>query len=543
MKYDLSIVLMVRDEDVFLEEFVAYYLVQGVDHFYIFDNKSLNPVEKILSAYRQWCTFILYPEESRGRHCQAFAHFLNKYGKETKWAAFIDIDEFILPKKFGNLKQMLEDKKYKSYDAIGIHWVMFGPNGHEKRPEGLVIDNYLRCQAETHNHIKTILKPSSAQLITPPNPHYFKLLEPRYGRKPKYVDPHGHPITKAINEQGKKTTDVVQICHFWCKSHEDYLKKIARPRANAATMYKNTNQFTDEWKQKWNAREETLLRDKYSKHVKNMIKHFRAFHAYNPQSYLTIMNSNRSLCDQFVDGSKNGLIYPENTLSFLCHLAKTSQHVFQVGFKNIQIPLLLLLADPGVHLTLISTGPILEIQKLAQFFTHRFRRNWENPGTSDPPSSRTTETQTNLLIYHSLSTQTDQTEPPDQIEPSNRTELPNPDDRTEPPDRTKPEPLDRAEFPPDRIQSDWTEQPSEKPDRTEHSEIEKSTYERPQMIFLCEKGVDLDLKSCGACSQCYLIVDATQKELMARYWNPLIQENRLTEIPKTPFPLKVGLLA
>ena len=42
--------------------------------------------------------------------------------------------------------------EYEEWPAVGVNWAMFGTSGHEKKPEGLVIENYLwRCSEPEGN--------------------------------------------------------------------------------------------------------------------------------------------------------------------------------------------------------------------------------------------------------------------------------------------------------------------------------------------------------------------------------------------------------
>ena len=47
MKYFLSLGCIIKDED-YLEEFLLYYRVLGVEHFFIYDNNSTIPISKRL---------------------------------------------------------------------------------------------------------------------------------------------------------------------------------------------------------------------------------------------------------------------------------------------------------------------------------------------------------------------------------------------------------------------------------------------------------------------------------------------------------------
>ena len=59
-KYYLSECLMIKNENQYLHEHIVSDMEAGIDHFYIFDDKSDIPVEKFLSDNHpellQYCT-------------------------------------------------------------------------------------------------------------------------------------------------------------------------------------------------------------------------------------------------------------------------------------------------------------------------------------------------------------------------------------------------------------------------------------------------------------------------------------------------------
>ena len=57
MKYKLSLLCIIKNED-YLEEFIIYHRMLGVEHFYIYDNESSFPVSERLNHYYYLCTAI-----------------------------------------------------------------------------------------------------------------------------------------------------------------------------------------------------------------------------------------------------------------------------------------------------------------------------------------------------------------------------------------------------------------------------------------------------------------------------------------------------
>ena len=49
--YFLVIVCMFRNEDLYLKEWIDFHIVQGVDHFYLYDNENPKSTMKLLEPY------------------------------------------------------------------------------------------------------------------------------------------------------------------------------------------------------------------------------------------------------------------------------------------------------------------------------------------------------------------------------------------------------------------------------------------------------------------------------------------------------------
>ncbi|MEO8305593.1 MAG: glycosyltransferase family 2 protein [Betaproteobacteria bacterium] len=252
-KHFLSLLAPVKDEESYLLEFINYYLIQGVDHFYFYDNDSKIPVVDVIREYRDCCTVLKASGDAV--QVRAYAHFCRHFKQETNWLAIFDIDEFVLPHKHGSLREFLAD--YDHCDGIGINWVMFGDGHHDTRPDGGVIANYLYRAAKQHPCIKSVVK--TRKLVEIGHPHLATLREGSL-----YVDPHGNRIASAYNEN--HTIDVIQLNHYFTKSKAEWNTKLHRKRADTG---KSRAEHTEDhaWvftvNEACNEIRETLIVDRY----------------------------------------------------------------------------------------------------------------------------------------------------------------------------------------------------------------------------------------------------------------------------------------
>ena len=256
-KYYLSLCCIIKNER-YLEEFINYYRILGVEHFYIFDNESFDPISKRLSNfyYDKICTIINYP--GKALQLNAYEECLKKYGHETEWLIVCDGDEFILPKKHFSLRDFLDE--YKDYHAIGINWVMFGTSYYDKIQDGYLIDKYRRCNKLQNSHIKTICKPKyTIQFI---EPHSVILID-----KSKYVDSHKNIINGPFNNN--YTIDIIQINHYHGRSLEENYEKKYRGNADSINISHNVPENIHNLN---NDIIDDLIANKYLDHIINLKK-------------------------------------------------------------------------------------------------------------------------------------------------------------------------------------------------------------------------------------------------------------------------------
>jgi len=218
-KYTISIHMIFKDCSEYLEEWIDFHILSGVEHFYLYNNNSNDEYENVLKKYietgkvtlEQWPSSPAYPE--------ARNHFCKKYGKESKWVAFLDDDEFLFTPIYKSLSRAL--KSYTRNSSVIAHWVMFGSNGHIKKPVGKVIENYLYSEGEINESYKIIAKPILIDYWE--NPHYC-----RFKNNELPVDENLKKLSKYNTIPTPRTANILRINHYASKSLEDGLKKLSR---------------------------------------------------------------------------------------------------------------------------------------------------------------------------------------------------------------------------------------------------------------------------------------------------------------------------
>lgn len=226
-KHYLSACCIVKDEDPFIMEWLTYHSLIGIEHFYIYDNESANPLYEnpLIRKFSEQGKVTVISAAGRAMQIPSYTHCLKKFGPRTRWLAFIDLDEFICPLEGRDLRPFLA--AYEDYAALGLSWKSFSSGGHLSSPHGLVIENYQErfLKEGTRNlHIKSILQPHKNHAVH--TPHSFWPNE-------------GEVAISAVFRPITRGTPVIPICweravvnHYVLKSQEDSQRRIRRGRAD-----------------------------------------------------------------------------------------------------------------------------------------------------------------------------------------------------------------------------------------------------------------------------------------------------------------------
>jgi len=255
-KYYLSLCSIIKDER-YLEEFIIYYNILGVEHFYIYDNESSYSISDRLNKpyFQKLCTILKI--KGQIQQLNAYNDCIQNFGKETKWLIVVDGDEYIVPKKDWSMRDFLN--KYEDAHAIGINWVMYGSSFYDKKQEGLLINNYRYCSNTQNKHIKTVFQPKYVKNFTK-DPHHLNIHNPS-----KYIDAKRNIISGPFNNNF--TIDIIQINHYTGKSKEEQYEKNKRGYPDHLGQYNVPNDNVIHTL--YNDVIDNFIADKYLDHVKS----------------------------------------------------------------------------------------------------------------------------------------------------------------------------------------------------------------------------------------------------------------------------------
>ena len=214
----LSVSCIFRNEAPYLREWVEFHRLVGVDHFFLYDNRSEDDPGAVLAPYVEEGLVTLHDWPEHPGQRSAYDHCVTEHENDSRWIAFIDLDEFLFSPLGAPLPEIVRD--YEDAPGIGVAWILFGTSGHERRPPGLVTENYtLRSAATGNNFLKHIVDPKrTVQCVSP---HAFIFSD---GLS---VDENHVPIRAKSGRTATPSRERLRINHYTTKSEEEWRAKLA----------------------------------------------------------------------------------------------------------------------------------------------------------------------------------------------------------------------------------------------------------------------------------------------------------------------------
>jgi Glycosyltransferase family 92 len=232
-QYELAICTIFQNEAPFLKEWMEFHKLQGVQHFYLYNNSSCDDFHAVLDPYIRngEVTLIEWPYTyADGAHDEwiaiqsgAYRNCLAQHGHETDWLAVIDTDEFLFCPSGIKLTRFL--KGYTKFGGVNVNWLMFGTSHVEDIPPGTLLIELLTCCLDPKDpqnlFFKSIIQPK--HVVGCNRAHYFHYKKGQYAVNAK---------KRRVKQEGSRTKtillDEIRINHYWTRT-ERYLREIKLP--------------------------------------------------------------------------------------------------------------------------------------------------------------------------------------------------------------------------------------------------------------------------------------------------------------------------
>lgn len=220
----IGCVAIVRNEAAHIGEWIAWQFAAGFDSVFLLDNASTDATAEIARAMAPRLDVRVFDFPYRGPDYQfrAYEQMARALADTYEWVAFFDTDEFLRLDEGLDLRTLLAARPEA---AIAVPWAIFGANGHEEKPGGLVIEAFTsrsRADFEPNRHVKSIIRPALMESVI--SPHAFAM-------RGEYADLLGRPV-----QWGRWTGHLAHdpdyaggaLNHYFTRSAAHWREKLAR---------------------------------------------------------------------------------------------------------------------------------------------------------------------------------------------------------------------------------------------------------------------------------------------------------------------------
>lgn len=255
-----TLVATVRNEGIYLLEWIAYHRLLGFERFVFFSNDNTDGTGVILDAlaaggavehYDNSLAAVeavdLAPAIRQNPQLRAYTRALDVTSvRSSNWVMFLDIDEFINIGPNSDISTFCA--KFPTADSISFPWRAFGSSGFSNLSvDDLVTERFITCSEtdfDGNGYVKTIVKPEAIAAI---GGAHIQRVKP--GKRRIYSD--GAEFDGYFNFRAQMHSHG-QVHHYAVKSPAEYVlrrnrgdvmfdpnRMEAEKKYNAAYFYRN----------------------------------------------------------------------------------------------------------------------------------------------------------------------------------------------------------------------------------------------------------------------------------------------------------------
>jgi hypothetical protein len=215
-----------KKENLYIPEFIEYYINLGIDHFFIYDDNDPN-TEKISDAinpaYKSYVTIYENLTGEAMYQAEVYNDCYKNNNKKFDWLLMIDIDEFLYITKY-TLKKFLTKPIFNKCDFIKFNWVIPTDNNLIYYDNRTLFERF-KGPYKKSPFVKSIIRgniPNLKYMVHSPVKSPVKNITCNSSGKQLFYKIMNFEYLSKINIKG------AYIIHFKYKSTEEYIKKYKR---------------------------------------------------------------------------------------------------------------------------------------------------------------------------------------------------------------------------------------------------------------------------------------------------------------------------
>lgn len=240
MSPTLAACAVLRDDLPYLEEWLGFHRLVGVELFLLYHAGPPEPVRAVVER-------VLAPDQVRliehaGSRTEAYRHCLETQREACRWLAFLDLEDFLFSPGRDDIRPLLEG--YAEHPAVAVNRILYGASGHEAPPPGLVTRSFTRrchsglAQQAPHRLRRPGLDPARPDSYYPLCADYRVIVQPRltlacdgpnafrFADDRPAVDERGGAVNAAWTE-GVSVAQL-RINHYWSRSRQELQGRYLR---------------------------------------------------------------------------------------------------------------------------------------------------------------------------------------------------------------------------------------------------------------------------------------------------------------------------
>lgn len=223
-KHYLTVCAIAKNEGPYFKEWIDWHKKMGVEKFYIYDNESTDETRKVLAPYIEAGVVEYHYFPGYRKQLAAYDDCIHRHRFDSRWIAFIDLDEFIVPVKDASVTDFM--RRFEDRPVVEINWLVYGSGGAMKKEPGGMMERFKKHSHPDHilnRHVKSIVDPRRVFCMI--GCHEAARISGKGG------DSHGETITQSFRDRVPQQ-DVIRINHYAVRSFEEFLEKQNRGRAS-----------------------------------------------------------------------------------------------------------------------------------------------------------------------------------------------------------------------------------------------------------------------------------------------------------------------
>jgi hypothetical protein len=230
----VAVVAIVRNEARHVGEWARFHRAAGVDGFFVYDDGSTDATAAVLRAalgdrltLAPWGQRLSVPGPGWEIHNQvlAYAHAAANFGGAFRWMAFIDADEFLVPKRAASLPEALAH--LEDCANVSLPWHMFGHCGHAAPPAGGILANYTRRAADPMGDRRGVR--AFKAIVDPCRLTAVRVHAMETDGSTRTCNDRGEQAS--LRERDRRafySADHIQLNHYYARSEAELEEKIGR---------------------------------------------------------------------------------------------------------------------------------------------------------------------------------------------------------------------------------------------------------------------------------------------------------------------------